>query len=238
MPKRDSYVPKHRDVPTPSPVPALLKSAPTKMLRSTLLFSTVAAAATGVAVSSGVLTSSASVSVASADLQSETTSTLNTGADTKGSVTDPLSDDKLAERAADTTTSRSQDRRDAADPTKEAALKQSDGPAVTRTVDISQEDPRDIAMALLPEFGFSPDQFSCLDSLYTGESGWRVDADSLLSAPSGIPQALPGSKMASAGAHWATPTRSPRSAGVSATSGTATARRAAPRRSSPAHGWY
>ena len=202
MPKRDSYVPKHRDVPTPSPVPALLKSAPTKMLRSTLLFSTVAAAATGVAVSSGVLTSSASVSVASADLQSETTSTLNTGADTKGSVTDPLSADELAERAAGST-SRS-DRRDDADPVKQASLAQDEGPAITRTEELSSGDPRDIARALLPQFGFSSDQFGCLDSLWTRESNWTVNADNPTSSAYGIPQALPGSKMSSEGADWAT----------------------------------
>ena len=36
------------------------------------------------------------------------------------------------------------------------------------------------------------------------ESGWRVDADNPNSSAYGIPQALPGSKMASEGADWAT----------------------------------
>ena len=79
-----------------------------------------------------------------------------------------------------------------------------DGPAVSRTEDISDEDPREIAQALLAEFGFSSDQFSCLDSLYMSESGWRVDADNPSSSAYGIPQALPGEKMATAGADWAT----------------------------------
>ena len=63
---------------------------------------------------------------------------------------------------------------------------------------------RDIARALLPVYGFSSDQFSCLDSLYMSESGWRVDADNPSSSAYGIPQALPGSKMSSFGADWAT----------------------------------
>ena len=75
---------------------------------------------------------------------------------------------------------------------------------MSRTEDVSDRDPRDIARALLPDFGFGQDQFSCLDSLYNSESGWRVDADNPSSSAYGIPQALPGSKMSSAGADWAT----------------------------------
>ncbi len=80
----------------------------------------------------------------------------------------------------------------------------SGGTAVSRTEDISDEDPREVAQALLSEFGFGQDQFSCLDSLYSSESGWRINADNPSSSAYGIPQALPGSKMSSAGADWAT----------------------------------
>ncbi|PFG34509.1 transglycosylase domain-containing protein [Sanguibacter antarcticus] len=48
------------------------------------------------------------------------------------------------------------------------------------------------------------DQFACLDALWTKESGWNYTADNPSSSAYGIPQALPGSKMASAGADWAT----------------------------------
>jgi len=41
-------------------------------------------------------------------------------------------------------------------------------------------------------------------ALWDGESGWRADADNPGSDAYGIPQALPGSKMASAGADWKT----------------------------------
>ena len=50
----------------------------------------------------------------------------------------------------------------------------------------------------------SADQFGCLDSLFAKESGWNAHAMNPSSGAYGIPQALPGSKMASAGADWQT----------------------------------
>ena len=52
-------------------------------------------------------------------------------------------------------------------------------------------------------YGWGDDQFACLVSLWNRESGWRVNAANS-SGAYGIPQALPGSKMASAGADWQT----------------------------------
>lgn len=51
--------------------------------------------------------------------------------------------------------------------------------------------------------GWGEDEYSCLVSLFNRESGWRVNASNP-SGAYGIPQALPGSKMASAGADWQT----------------------------------
>lgn len=62
--------------------------------------------------------------------------------------------------------------------------------------------PKAIAQAQLASHGWSG-QLSCLDSLWTKESGWRVSAANP-SGAYGIPQALPGSKMASAGSDWRT----------------------------------
>jgi hypothetical protein len=59
------------------------------------------------------------------------------------------------------------------------------------------------AYAMLSSFGFSTSQWGCLNSLWTQESGWRYNAENP-SGAYGIPQALPGSKMASAGADWLT----------------------------------
>jgi hypothetical protein len=61
-----------------------------------------------------------------------------------------------------------------------------------------------IAYNLLASFGFNPATFfGCLKDMWDRESGWRYDAENP-SGAYGIPQALPGSKMASAGADWQT----------------------------------
>jgi hypothetical protein len=61
-----------------------------------------------------------------------------------------------------------------------------------------------IAMGMLGSYGWSSGQFSCLVSLWNQESGWNVYATNPTSGAYGIPQALPGSKMASAGPDWQT----------------------------------
>ena len=63
--------------------------------------------------------------------------------------------------------------------------------------------PQEIAQQLLSQYGWAG-QFSCLDSLWERESGWNPDAENPSSGAFGIPQALPASKMASAGGDWAT----------------------------------
>jgi hypothetical protein len=62
-----------------------------------------------------------------------------------------------------------------------------------------------IAFQMLPSFGFTPQstEYSCLNNIWTRESGWRWNAENA-SGAYGIPQALPGDKMASAGADWQT----------------------------------
>lgn len=58
------------------------------------------------------------------------------------------------------------------------------------------------ARTLMAGYGWGGDQFSCLDSLWSKESGWNYQAYNAGSGATGIPQALPGSKMASAGSDW------------------------------------
>ena len=60
------------------------------------------------------------------------------------------------------------------------------------------------ARDMLAARGWGDDQFSCLVSLWNKESGWNYQAYNRSSGATGIPQALPGSKMASAGADWQT----------------------------------
>lgn len=64
-------------------------------------------------------------------------------------------------------------------------------------------DPRVIAQGMLAQRGWSG-QWGCLNALWTRESNWQVYAQNPYSGAYGIPQALPGYKMASAGWDWRT----------------------------------
>ena len=64
--------------------------------------------------------------------------------------------------------------------------------------------PKAVAAGMLGQYGWGAGQMDCLDSLWTKESNWSHTAANPTSSAYGIPQALPGSKMASAGADWAT----------------------------------
>jgi hypothetical protein len=65
-------------------------------------------------------------------------------------------------------------------------------------------DPRAIAKSMLAQYGWDSSQFSYLNQLWWHESGWKVNANNPGSGAYGIPQALPGSQMSSAGADWQT----------------------------------
>ncbi len=212
MSKHVKHVPKHRAVPPRH----LLVQAPRKALRNTVVLSSVAVAATGATISGGLIASPVTTiaaagvkpfdsyagETAATDLRVETLADSGTDSATLAAAPAPPAADELADRAP--LVSRSSDRRETADPVKEAALSVDLVKAVTGTQDLSDGDPREIARALLAEFGFSSDQFGCLDSLYTRESNWNVSANNPYSSAYGIPQALPGSKMSSAGSDWAT----------------------------------
>jgi hypothetical protein len=64
--------------------------------------------------------------------------------------------------------------------------------------------PQQVAQQLLGQFGWSAGQFACLQPLWERESGWDVTAENPSSGAYGIPQALPGAQMASAGPDWQT----------------------------------
>ncbi len=66
-------------------------------------------------------------------------------------------------------------------------------------------DPREIArQMMLNKYGWGDAQFQCYDDIIMKESRWITTADNPTSSAYGIPQALPGKKMASAGADWLT----------------------------------
>ena len=60
-----------------------------------------------------------------------------------------------------------------------------------------------IAARMFAKYGWGARQMPPLVKLWNRESGWRTHAANL-SGAYGIPQALPGRKMASAGPHWRT----------------------------------
>ncbi len=205
QPRDQQYLPRHRAAPAPSrPVglsgPRHLgeKRHPARTaLRTTVTLGGLAAAATGVAVATGVV-QSPSTAVSLADSLSPAPAPETTDTPTA----DVQHRDAIVSRSADRT-QLSPDRRDDTDPAKAAALGLAGGPAVGGQESVSYGDPQAIAAALLPSFGFSSSQMSCLVPLWMGESGWRVNAENVSSGAYGIPQALPGSKMATAGADWA-----------------------------------
>ena len=111
-----------------------------------------------------------------------------------------------------TTVSRDSDRPSLAELKADALADDATGPgrheAATRVrreeLATSESDPRDIARAMLAQYGWSETEFTCLDALWVGESDWEWNADNPTSSAYGIPQALPGEKMASAGPDWET----------------------------------
>ena len=73
--------------------------------------------------------------------------------------------------------------------------------AVPANPTAAQQDAKD----LMPSFGFSvSSQWSCLYSLWEQESTWNVYAENTASGAYGIPQSLPGDKMASVASDWQT----------------------------------
>ena len=67
----------------------------------------------------------------------------------------------------------------------------------------SASDAKAYASSQMSAWGWDANEYSCLVGLWDRESGWNYQASNA-SGAYGIPQALPGSKMASAGSDWAT----------------------------------
>jgi len=66
-------------------------------------------------------------------------------------------------------------------------------------------DPKEIARQILKnKFGYGSSQFDCFNNIIMRESKWDINATNPSSGAYGIPQALPGSKMASEGSDWRT----------------------------------
>ena len=63
---------------------------------------------------------------------------------------------------------------------------------------------KEFAYRLVASNNWGRDQYSCLVALWERESNWRWNAMNKSSGAYGIPQSLPGRKMAEMGADWAT----------------------------------
>lgn len=66
------------------------------------------------------------------------------------------------------------------------------------------EQNRELGRVMTSEYGWDEGQFDCLDRIWSQESNWETTAENPSSGAYGIPQSLPGSKMASAGDDWRT----------------------------------
>ena len=171
------HVPKHRRAKhRKSRAEIVATRAPGRVVRNTVMLTSVAAAATAGVVSTGMAATPTTLSTASKRLSEP-----RPEAEPTADATPPQ-----AVLRASTPLSRSGDRKQAK-PAKQKTHKRANSQAED---DLSDADPRDIGLALLPEYGFSTDQFACLDALYVSESDWRVDADNPTSSAYGIPQAL------------------------------------------------
>jgi hypothetical protein len=180
------------------------RRAPKAALKTSLTLSSMAVVATGFAVGSGSLSFSANGPAASTTASvADLGAAAGAAAGGTSAVERVQSHTDLADAEAEhvqVPVTRS-DNRAAADPLKKDTLSLGAGNTMSRSESLSQGAPEDIARALLSTFGWSESQFGCLDSLWTRESNWNIHAANP-SGAYGIPQALPGSKMASAGPDW------------------------------------
>ncbi|OIH98912.1 MULTISPECIES: lytic transglycosylase domain-containing protein [unclassified Curtobacterium] len=96
--------------------------------------------------------------------------------------------------------------RNAATPTNSSASSGGTGTSYPSTggVVVDPAGAQSYARGAIGAYGWGGDQFSCLVSLWTQESGWRANALNASSGAYGIPQSLPADKMAAAGADWRT----------------------------------
>ena len=84
-----------------------------------------------------------------------------------------------------------------------AASMASASPEVLPT-DVDPNSNRGLGYRLMLQFGVAADQWQYLDALWQRESGWNHLAENASSGAYGIPQSLPGSKMAQVAPDWRT----------------------------------
>ena len=96
------------------------------------------------------------------------------------------------------------ERAEAAEAAAEAAAKRArDAAIANQGYTPGTTDVREIArQILMNKFSYGDDQYACFSWIITRESNWDVHAQNASSGAYGLPQSLPGSKMASVAADW------------------------------------
>jgi len=162
-----------------------------------------AVAVTGIVVSGGAAASLATAGESTADTASASDSTSQDGSGASAGAS------LLAERSAESDgfgVSRSGARTPPSEDDDQVSLDRQGaeaGVSGAATVE-APSDPRDIALAMLADYGWASSEFGCLDDLWVGESNWDHTATNPTSGAYGIPQSLPAEKMAAAGPDWRT----------------------------------
>lgn len=85
-----------------------------------------------------------------------------------------------------------------------AAAASTNTTTIATNTSATKQEYQQYAYSLFGNYGWSEYDYQCLISLWEKESGWNSYSKNSSSGAYGIPQALPGSKMASAGSDWET----------------------------------
>ena len=210
------YLGRHRNAAThgrkPSRSAGVTRSLRRPAVTSSLLLAVVATTAAGYQAADQHQTGTAAFTVSTeaiaqanelADAQIEDTARLATDrADTNASIAAVQEKDRQIAVAA--TKAAAQARREAAKKAARDKARKALEAKKQALVANAQADPRAAARAMLGDFGFDQSQWSCLDQLWMGESGWKHTAENSSSGAYGIPQSLPASKMATVGPDYRT----------------------------------
>ncbi|MEV7631374.1 phospholipase [Microbacterium sp. NPDC089318] len=112
---------------------------------------------------------------------------------------------EAARVAAEAARAKAEAERIAAEKAAKEAAEQKRRAAEALAASNTPEGAKATARAMAAErYGWGEGEFSCLAKLWTKESGWNYQAYNSNGGATGIPQSLPGSKMATAGADWRT----------------------------------
>ncbi|MDU0312949.1 hypothetical protein RKE38_04555 [Phycicoccus sp. M110.8] len=190
----------------------LVRAVRRPAVTSSLLLAVVATTAAGYQATDGRQTGTAAFTVSSeaieqaneqSDNQIEDTARLAADRnETNTSIAAAQEKDRVAALAAQAAAEKA--RRDRAEQVARDKARQALEAKKQALLANAQKDPRAAARALMGDYGFGDGQWSCLDNLWMGESGWRYTATNSSSGAYGIPQSLPGSKMATVADDWQT----------------------------------